>query len=215
MKDQIFSKLKKSLLEYSEVDAKIAAEESIKQGISPIETIDVLIQALSEIGDKFGKGELFLPDLMLASKTMEITMPILEDELQKRGLKRETLGKIVIGTVFGDLHSIGKNMVATLLSSAGFEVVDLGVSVTSERFIEQISKNRPDVLALSALLTTTINEQKNIIEFLIKNGLRDKVKVIIGGGPVTEEFADEIGADGYEPTAILAVDLVKRLLKNK
>lgn len=213
MKEEIFDSLKKALFEYREIDAKKMVEESIKQDINPIETIDVLVQAISKIGEKFGKGELFLPDLMLAAKTMQATMPILEDELRKKGLKRESLGRVVIGTVYGDLHSIGKNMVATLLNSAGFEVIDLGVNVTSDRFIEEVKKNMPDILAMSSLLTTTVTEQQKVIKYLIEKGLRDKVKIIVGGGPVTEEFAKEIGADGYEPTAVLAVDLAKRLLK--
>jgi 5-methyltetrahydrofolate--homocysteine methyltransferase len=168
-----------------------------------------------EIGERFGKGELFLPDLMLAAKTMQIAMVPLKGEILKKGLKVPSKGRIVIGTVYGDLHSIGKGLVATLLNANGFEVIDLGVNVRANSFIESINSNSPDIIAMSALLTTTAPEMEHVIDSLKKTGIRNKIKVIVGGGPITQEFADDIGADGYEPTAVLAVELVKKLLNSK
>ena len=213
MKDRILGDLKKAMLEYNELTAVSLTEESIKEGIDPIETINTLTQSITEIGNKFEKGELWLPDLMLAAKTMQSAIVPLEEEIKKRGLKRESIGKIVIGTVFGDIHSIGKNMVLTLLVANGFEVIDLGVNIEAKTFIKAIKENSPDILAMSALLTTTAPEQERVILALKEEGIRDKIKVIVGGGPITKEFAEGMGADGYEPTAPLAVKLAKSLLK--
>jgi len=213
MKDRILGDLKKAMFEYNELAAVSLTEESIKEGIDPIETINTLTQSITEIGNKFEKGELWLPDLMLAAKTMQSAIVPLEEEIKKRGLKRESIGKIVIGTVFGDIHSIGKNMVLTLLVANGFEVIDLGVNIEAKTFIKAVKENNPDILAMSALLTTTAPEQERVILALKEEGIRDKIKVIVGGGPITKEFAEGIGADGYEPTAPLAVKLARSLLK--
>jgi corrinoid protein of di/trimethylamine methyltransferase len=212
MSENILEKLKKSIFEYDETGIRDIAENALKEGISPIEAMDALTEAITEIGERFNEGELFLPELMLAAKTMNNAMPVLQDEILKRGLKKDSAGKIVIGTVFGDIHTIGISMVATLLVSNGFEVINLGCNVSAETFIEAVNKHKPDILAMSALLTTTAPQQKKIISALTENGLRDKVKVIVGGGAITEEFAKEIGADGYESTAPLAVKLSKQLL---
>jgi len=214
MKDKIFSDLQKAMIEYDEELAKNSAQKSIEEGINPIDTINVLTEAITEIGDKFEKGELFLPDLMLAAKTMQLAIVPLEADLKKKGLKRQSIGKVVIGTVYGDLHSIGKSMVVTLLSANGFEAIDLGVNVEAKKFIEAVKKYNPDILAMSSLLTTTAPEQERVISALKDIGMRDKIKIMIGGGPITEEFANNIGADGYEPTATLAVKLAKNLVKN-
>ena len=205
-------KLKKSIFDYDETGIAGFTREALKEGIDPIEAIDALVEAITKIGDKFNEGELFLPELMLAAKTMNNAMPVLQDEIIKRGLKRESAGKIIIGTVYGDIHTIGINMVSTLLTSSGFEVVNLGCNVTADSFIEAIAKYEPDILAMSALLTTTAPQQKKIISALIANGTREKVKVMVGGGAITAEFAAEIGADGYEPTAPLAVKLARKLM---
>ena len=215
MENSIFKDLKKQMFEYDEDKIKETILESLKRNISPLETIKVLTECISEIGDRFEKEELWLPDLMIAAKTMQVAIEPLELEIKKKGLKKESMGKVVIGTVIGDLHSIGKSMVATMLSAGGFEVIDLGVNVSSDAFIKSIKDYSPDVLAMSALLTTTASEQKKVITALEKEGLRNKVKIIVGGGPITKEFAEEIGADGYEPTAPLAAKLVKRLLQIK
>ena len=214
MKDQIFNSLQKAMFEYDEESAKNLAEEAIREEIDPIETINILTKSIGEIGNKFEKEELWLPDLMLAAKTMQTAIKPLEAEIKKKGIKRQSVGKIVIGTVYGDLHSIGKSIVATLLAANGFEVIDLGVNVEAGKFIEAVNKYNPDMLAMSALLTTTAPEQQRIISAFEDEGIRDRIKIIVGGGPITREFADNIGADGYEPTAPLAVKLAKGLMKN-
>lgn len=212
MKDNIFKGLREAMFNYDDKKVKKLTEESIKEGVNPIETVNILIEAINKIGNRFERGELFLPDLMLGAKTMQEAMDLLKEEIKEKGLKLKTIGKVVIGTVFGDLHSIGKSMVATMLNANGFEVIDLGINIDSKTFIKAIKKNNPDILAMSALLTTTAPEQERVIKALVEEGIRNKIKVMIGGGPITQEFADKIGADGYEPTAPLAVKLAKRLI---
>lgn len=212
MKNNILEKLKESIFQFDENGIKGIAENALKEGIDPVEAIDSLTEAITQIGERFNEGDLFLPELMLAAKTMNNAMPVLQDEILKRGLKKDSAGKIVIGTVFGDIHTIGISMVSTLLTSGGFEVVNLGCNVDADAFIEAVNKHKPDILAMSALLTTTAPQQKKVISTLVEKGLRDKVKIMVGGGAITEEFAKEIGADGYEPTAPLAVKLAKELL---
>jgi len=214
MSKTVLEKLKKSIFDYDETAIAGFTREAIEEGIDPIEAIDALVEAITMIGDRFNEGELFLPELMLAAKTMNNAMPLLQDEIIKRGLKRASAGKIIIGTVFGDIHTIGINMVSTLLTSSGFEVVNLGCNVAADDFIEAVDKYKPDILAMSALLTTTAPQQKKVISSLISKGVRDKVKVMVGGGAITAEFAAEIGADGYEPTAPLAVKLAKKLMES-
>jgi len=212
MKEEILNGLKAAMVNYNSENAKIFAIKSVEEKINPLETVRILTESIAEIGDRFEKGELFLPDLMMAAKTMQSAISPLEDDIKSKGLKRETVGKVVIGTVFGDLHDIGKGMVATMLNANGFEVVDLGVNVDSTNFLKAIKEHKPDLLALSSLLTTTAPEQERIIKALKDAGIRDKVKIMVGGGPITEDFAERIGADGYEPTAPLAVKLAKRLI---
>jgi len=212
MKENIFKELHNALLNYDEALVKNLVEKSIKEGIDPLETISVLTNAITEIGDKFQREELWLPDLMLAAKTMETGMGPLQNEIKAKGIKRSSLGKVVIGTVFGDLHSIGKGMVSTLLSANGFEVIDLGINVDSKKFIDAIQQYNPDILAMSALLTTTAPEMERVIKAVNEAGIRNKIKIMVGGGSITQEFAERIGADGYEPTAVLAVSLAKKFL---
>jgi 5-methyltetrahydrofolate--homocysteine methyltransferase len=215
MKEEIFDNIYQAMVKYDDKEIERLVNNAINMNIDPIKTIDILTNTILEIGERFGKGELFLPDLMLAAKTMQIAMVPLKGEILKKGLKVPSKGRIVIGTVYGDLHSIGKGLVATLLNANGFEVIDLGVNVRANSFIESINSNSPDIIAMSALLTTTAPEMEHVIDSLKKTGIRNKIKVIVGGGPITQEFADDIGADGYEPTAVLAVELVKKLLNSK
>jgi len=208
----ILDGLYRAVLDLNFKDAEDLAKKSIEEGIDPLKSAEALTKGIREIGEGFGKGELFLPDLVLASKVLQRALPVIQTEIIRQGKKVNIRGKVVIGTVFGDIHSIGKGMVATLLLSSGYEVIDLGVNVKSSIFVEAVEKYNPDVLAMSALLTTTAYEQKNVIKDLISKGMRDKVKVIVGGAPINQEFADSIGADGYAPTAPLGVKLVDRLL---
>lgn len=205
-------KLKDMVLEFNIDDAEATARQAIEEGVDPIKAANALTEGIQVIGDKFGSGELFLPDLVCASEVLKKAFPVINAEFEKRGEESKKLGKVIIGTVFGDIHSIGKDMVSTLLYAAGFEVIDLGINVKGEDFLKAVRDEDPDVLAMSALLTTTSNEQKNVIEGLKEKGLRDKVKVIVGGSPINQEFADSIGADGYGATAPEGVRLVKRFL---
>jgi methanogenic corrinoid protein MtbC1 len=147
-----------------------------------------------------------------AAAAMEAATPIIEEEIKRVGATRESLGSVVIGTVFGDIHTIGKTMVATLLTAGGFAVADLGINVTAESFLKGIMEHHADILAMSALMTTTAPEQRKVIDTLVKEGLREKIKIMVGGGAITQEFALSIGADGYDPTAPGAVTLAMRLM---
>ena len=211
MSDTI-KQLKDIVLEFDIDNAEKTAKAAIDAGVDPLEAAKALTESIKEVGDKFGAGELFLPDLVCASEVLKKAFPIINSAIEKKGKKAESLGKVVIGTVFGDIHSIGKGMVATLLYAAGFEVIDLGINVKGEDFLTAAKENNPDILAMSALLTTTAAEQKNVIKSLKEEGIRDNIKVIVGGSPINQEFADSIGADGYGATAPEGVKVVKKLL---
>ena len=190
------------------------AKESIQAGVDPLAAIEQGYKAGMEVvGDGFAKGELFIPDLMMSGKAMKEAIATLEPELMKRKQQRQVLGKVVIGTVQGDIHEIGKTLVATMLSASGFEVHDLGVDVAADKFVEAVRNTNADIVGLSALLTTTILNQEAVILSLKEAGLREKVKVIIGGVPASPEWAEEIGADAYAENSTEAVEVVKRLMK--
>jgi 5-methyltetrahydrofolate--homocysteine methyltransferase len=211
MKDQLFQGLKAAMLHFDEAAVVKGAADAIRMKINPLETVGVLTEAISEIGARFAQGELFLPELMMAARTMKAAMQPLEQEIRKEGLQRHSEGKVVFGTVFGDLHDIGKNMVTTLLTANGFEVIDLGINVPAERFARAVEENQPQILGMSSLLTTTAVQMENVIATLSRVNLRGKTRIMIGGGSITQEFAQKIGADGYEPNAALAVELARRL----
>jgi len=212
MEVEILENLKRAVLEYDSKKAIKWARKAVEEQVDPIKAIDALTEAIRQVGDGFGRGELWLPDLVGGGEVMSVAMPILEEELKRRGMKKETLGIVVIGTVLGDIHTIGKVMVATFLTAEGFDVYDLGVNVSAEAFIEAIEKYNPDILAMSALMTTTAPEQTKVINALKEKGIRDKVKVMVGGGGITAEFAENIGADGYESTAPGGAKLARRLV---
>jgi corrinoid protein of di/trimethylamine methyltransferase len=209
---KILEKLKSTVIEYDAEGAKSWAEKAVEEHVDPIEAADALTEAIRQVGDGFGRGELFLVDLVSAAESMKNAMPIIQEEIKRRDAKQETMGTVVIGTVKGDIHDIGKTMVSTLLIAEGFEVIDLGVDVSAERFIKAIKEHKPNILAMSALLTTTAPEQEQVIEALESEDLREKVRIMIGGGSITKEFADSIGADGYDPTALGAANLARKLL---
>jgi len=208
----ILENIHKAIFDYDKKLIDEAVRESIEKDLDPLEVFNEMMKSIRKIGDLYNEDKLFLPDLIAASDTMQHVMPLLERQMEIKGAKREVAGVVVIGTVYGDIHSIGKNIVCTLLRSEGFNVIDLGVNVSANNFAEAIRKYNPDLLAMSALLTTTMNEQKKVIYFLEKENIRNKVKVIVGGAPVTEMFAKEIGADGYAPTAPGAVKISKNLI---
>jgi corrinoid protein of di/trimethylamine methyltransferase len=212
MSAEILENLKKTIIEYDSAGAASWARKAVQEKIDPVKALDTMTAAIKQVGDGFARGELWLPELVGAADAMTSATPIIEEEIKRRGTKRESLGTVVIGTVYGDIHSIGKTMVAVLLTADGFVVNDLGINVTAENFVEGVKRYSPDILAMSALMTMTAPEQKKVIATLKKEGLRDKVKIMVGGGAITQEFADSIGADGYDPTAPGAVKLARRLI---
>ena len=212
MAGSALDELKRIVLDFDMDNAEAVAKQAIAEGADPLECAQALTDGIREIGDRFGTGELFLPDLVCASEVVKNALPSIISEIEKQGKEQRTLGKVIIGTVFGDIHSIGKSMVATLLFAAGFEVIDLGINVKSEDFLGAVREHEPDILAMSALLTTTMMEQKNVIEGLKKEHLRERVKVIVGGSPINQEFADSVGADGYGATAPEGVKVARKLL---
>ena len=214
MSKTLFDDIKKSLVELDDVKVKELIQKALVEGVSPMEIIEKALRpAMVEIGDKFEQGEYFLAELVVAGDIFkEVMDEIIVPELRKRGGEVSKLGTVVIGTVRGDLHDIGKSIVASMLSAAGFEVVDLGVDVPPEKFVEAVKKHNADIVGMSALLTTTMLEMKSVIEALKKEGIRSKVKVIVGGAPITPEFAKEIGADAYAKDAVEAVEVCRRLL---
>lgn len=169
-----------------------------------------LLAGMSVVGDKFKKNEFYVPEVLIAARAMKAGMEIIRPLLTKKGVKGA--GKIVLGTVRGDLHDIGKNLVGMMLEGAGFEITDLGVDVSPEKFVEAAREKGADIIGLSALLTTTMPGMKDVIEAIKSSDLKGKVKVMIGGAPVTQDYADEIGADGYAPDAASAVDKAKQLI---
>jgi corrinoid protein of di/trimethylamine methyltransferase len=212
-KDLILEQLRKAIQEYDVDQAKHFSREAIIGGLDPTEIIRKgPAVVLKEIGDKFACGELFLPELVAAGQAGEASIAVLNEEISRRSESTESLGKVVIGTVSGDVHSIGKNIVATMLRVAGFDVTDLGVDVPTDIFIQTVKELKPDILGLSALVTTTMDEQRKIIIRLKEEGLRRKVKVMVGGAPVTLEWAKEIGADCVGLDAQDAVEKALRLL---
>ncbi|MGC8813500.1 cobalamin B12-binding domain-containing protein [Dictyoglomus sp.] len=185
--------------------------KALEKGLNPEEIINNgLLAGMSVIGERFKNNEIFVPEVLVAARLMQAGMDILKPLIAKNsGIIK---GKVVIGTVKGDLHDIGKNLVSMMLEGAGYEVIDLGIDVPPEKFVEAIREYNPDIVGMSALLTTTMPYMKVTIDVLEKEGVRRKVKVIVGGAPVTESFAKEIGADGYAPDAPSAVDLVNQLM---
>ena len=213
LKEELFSRLRDAVLSGDPDEVVKLCRRVVEAGLDPLEAIEkALVAAILELGDKWVRGEAFIADLVAAADAMKAGMAILKEEVVKKGKTVKYLGRAVIGTVEGDIHDIGKSIVATLWEAAGLEVIDLGVDVPPSKFIEAIRQYNPDIVGMSALMTTTMLKQKETIEAIRQAGLRDKVKIVVGGAPTTEEWAREIGADGWAPDAISAVELVKRLL---
>jgi corrinoid protein of di/trimethylamine methyltransferase len=205
--------LKEQLLTFDADKFVGTVRKLVDEGLSPIEVVDALTQVLKEIGNKFESGELFLVHLVAAGDlARRATTEVLEPLLKKSGGERKTLGRVIIGTVAGDIHDIGKNIVAMLLFTGGFEVYDLGKDISADEFVKKTEELNPDLVAMSALLTTTLPAQREVVQALNKAGLRDKVKILVGGAPTTGEWAKEIGADGYGADAIEAIKVAKKLL---
>jgi len=213
MSGEILEEIRRAVREYDDARGKELTEKALKMGVDPIDIIqEGFAKELLDIGQKFASGDLFILDLVSAAKVAETAMPILQPVLEKSGKKRTQLATMVLGTVEGDIHDIGKNIVGSVLRANGLEVIDIGKDVPTQMFVEKVKETNANMVGASALLTTTILRQKDIVEALKKVGLRDKVKVIIGGAACSQEWADEIGADAYGADAIDAVEKVKKLL---
>jgi corrinoid protein of di/trimethylamine methyltransferase len=214
MSSDIFTQLKDSLVD-GDPDATVAlTQQALAAGEAPMAIIrNGLMPGMDIVGQKFSDGEYFLPDLIIAAEGMKNAMELLEPELLARNESVETAGIVVIGTVKGDIHEIGKSLVATMLSANGFTVHDLGVDVSKEAFIAKVRETGANILGMSALLTTTMTQQREVIKALQAAGLREQVKVMVGGAPVTKGWAAEIGADDYAEDAMGAVQKAKKLLE--
>lgn len=209
----VYEALKKSVIEYDVKGAAGWAHKVVDEGLDPVLALSAISEAMAVVGERYACEELWLPDLVGAADASKAALPILEGEIRRTGQQTKNLGTVVVGTVRGDIHTIGKSMVGVLLMAAGFRVIDMGEDVPAERFVQAAKENQADILALSALLTTTAPEQAKVIEAVKEAGLRDKLKIMVGGGAITPEFADRIGADGYRSTAPAAVELAKLLVK--
>ena len=209
--DATLKNLFDAILDGDVESAKSSVQKALDAQINPTAILNEgMIAAMREVGCRFEAGDYYVPEMLIAARAMQTGMAMLKPYLQQTDNKPS--GKVVIGTVKGDLHDIGKNLVALMLEGAGFEVKDLGVDVPVERFINAALEEKPDIVAMSALLTTTMQSMRQTIDALAAAGLRDKVKVIVGGAPVTETFASEVGADGFSPDASRAVSVAKSLI---
>jgi len=213
MSDELFQAMAQSIIDGDPDVAADLARKAVEAGIDPLEAINKgFVSGVDYVGEQYSKGEMFLPDLVLAGEAMKAAIAVLEPEIARKGGQRQTLGTVVIGTVEGDIHDIGKTLVATMLSVGGFRVYDLGVDVPVPTFVEKAREVNADIVGMSALLTTTMVRQRDVIEALEDAGLRSRVKVMVGGAPVTRSWAQEIGADGYSEDAIGAVAVARQLL---
>lgn len=208
---QDLTKLSEAIIGGDAQTARSITEQALSEGVPAIKLVnEYMIPAMNEVGRRFDCNEYFVPELLLSARAMKAALELIRPILAKSGVK--PVGRVVIGTVKGDLHDIGKNLVAAMLEGGGFEVIDLGVNVAPEKFVDVVKNMGANIVAMSALLTTTMPAMKTTIDALKKAGVRDSVKVLIGGAPVTQKYADEIGADGYSENAPGAVVLARKVL---
>jgi corrinoid protein of di/trimethylamine methyltransferase len=211
--ERMYAAMRQSIVDGEPEEAERLAREALALGLDPLEAINRgFVPGINTVGERFGCGDMFLPDLVRAGAAMKAATQILEAELLRRGNVRQVEGVLVLGTIKGDIHEIGKNLVGTMFTANGFRVHDLGVDVPVERFAAAAAEFNADLVGVSALLTTTMMGQRRVVEALDKAGLRGRVKVLVGGAPVTREWAREIGADGYSEDAAGAVQVAKSLL---
>ncbi|MES0362134.1 MAG: corrinoid protein [Anaerolineales bacterium] len=212
MSDEMYEKLAQTVIEGEPDDAETLAKQALADGLDPLTCINEgLTKGIQKVGELFASGEYFLPELIIGAEAMKRALAVLEPAMAG-DQSREVVGRVVLGTVEGDMHEIGKTLVGTMLVANGFQVFDIGVDQSAGEFVAAVKENNADIVGASALLTTTMLQQKKLIEALEEANLKDKVKVMVGGAPVTESFASEIGADGYAEDAISAVDLAYRLV---
>ncbi|MFW6128417.1 MAG: cobalamin B12-binding domain-containing protein [Halobacteriota archaeon] len=212
--EKIIEEIEQAILEFDKDKATQVAQKAVDNGVDPVKALNEGVRpALDTVGKKFEEGEFFIIHLAAAGEAAsEVINKVLRPEIEKKGEHITVSGKYLIGTVAGDIHEIGKTIVKAMLLSNGFDVVDIGMDIPTETFVEEVKKQKPDILGLSALLSTTIPAQKDVIEALKEAGLRDQVKIMVGGAPVTQEWADQIGADAYGADAIDAVEKAKKLM---
>lgn len=211
-KEEILEKMERAIVEGNKDEAEALAKDAIKQKLDLNEVIDKgYIPGIQKVGDLWEKGEYFLPELITSAECMKGAMSVLQPELEKAQISSKSKGKVVIGTVEGDIHDIGKNLVASMLAANGFQVIDLGADVKLEKFIGSAAAENADFICLSALLTTTMVGQKKVIELLKEKNLASRYKVLVGGAPANQKWADDIGAEGYGENAMTAVKIAKKL----
>ena len=216
MSEDKFQAMRQSIIDGASIRSAELARQSIALGIDPIEAIEQgYVPGVNHVGEQFAHRKLYFPDLVMAGEAMKSALNVLEPELERRGEKRQMLGTVVLGTVKGDIHEIGKSLVSIMLTAAGFQVHDLGVDVPYDRFAARAKQVGADIVGMSALLTTTMQGQRKVIESLARNGLRPQVRVLVGGAPVTRQWAAEIGADGYGANAVEAVAVAKSLMEQR
>ncbi len=213
-KEELLTRMEKSIIEGNKDEAEALAKEALEQKMDLNEVIEKgYVLGIQKVGDLWEKGEYFLPELITSAECMKSAMNILQPEMEKAQIQTQSKGKVVIGTVEGDIHDIGKNLVSSMLSANGFEVHDLGADVKLEQFIEKAEEMEANFICLSALLTTTMLGQKRVVEILKEKGLSDRIKVLVGGAPVNQKWADDIGADGYGENAMVAVKVAQQIIK--
>jgi corrinoid protein of di/trimethylamine methyltransferase len=213
MSEELFKAMAQSIIDGDSEEADRLARLAIEQGMDPLEAINKgFVVGVNHVGNEFSCGNAFLPELVMAGEAMKAAVAALEPEMTRRGTAREVLGKVVLATIHGDIHDIGKTLVGTMLSAAGFQVFDLGVDVPVETIVQKAREVGADIVGVSALLTTTMVRQRDVVEALDDLGMRPRVKVMVGGAPVTREWVQEIGADGYSEDAIGAVQVARRLV---
>jgi 5-methyltetrahydrofolate--homocysteine methyltransferase len=211
MSEEIYQKLAQAVIDGEADVARALAKQALEFGLEPLECINEgLTKGIHRVGELFADGECYIPELVLSADAMKAALSVLEPAMLG-GKQREIVGKVVLGTVQGDLHEIGKNLVGTMLTANGFHVIDIGVNKPASEFIKAIKENDATIVGASALLTTTMMEQEKLIDAIKAAGLREQVKVMVGGAPVNQDYANKIGADGYAENAISAVRLAFRL----
>jgi corrinoid protein of di/trimethylamine methyltransferase len=216
MPEDTYSAMRQSIINGAPETAAGLAQQALASGVAALDAINNgYVPGMHDVGEQFARGQMFLPDMMASAEAMRAAMAVLEPELTRLGTERPMAGVVVLGTTKGDIHEIGKILVGTLLTAHGFRVHDLGVDVPGERFATKAREVGADIVGVSALLTTTMRNQKGVIEALENAGLRSQVKVMVGGAPVSRGWAAEIGADGYAKDAMSAVVLARQLMEQK